>query len=301
MADSDPYEDDLGESGELAAEDLFSVDMSLDPEGDESGYHITNDKDDPFQRQHITERKGRVDVRCDLKDVAHGYFSADNDDLCTLIVIEFRFEPNGLANRIRQANIDITFSAIEKGNRDPEVIEMHPNGSFGIEPTQASVSTTKGGGLNLGAGAGPVNLGGDLKLERTVERQRPDMARLRGSIDLPRSRNNGVKSAVSWGLTENATDETGIISLLRASILLKRRDMAHFKAKVNIKVKADLQSQFGAFFKSVPKDDDVLFNPERDPTNKLQKYDIENLGLIDLKSLSDVTYQTFLKGTVKEQ
>jgi hypothetical protein len=44
-----------------------------------------------------------------------------------------------------------------------------------------------------------------------------------------------------------------------------------------------------------------LFDPEIEPTNKLLKYDLEELGTFDLESVCDVTMTTFINGAVKEK
>ncbi len=89
---------------------------------------------------------------------------------------------------------------------------------------------------------------------------------------------------------------------MRAAVLLRRRDMEHFKATIAIKVDADTTTALGSVFKRDPKDDDIWYNPETDPptTNRLQKYDTNNLGQINLQSLFDVTLTVLLKGAVRE-
>ncbi|CAF3645241.1 unnamed protein product [Fusarium graminearum] len=78
--------------------------------------------------------------------------------------------------------------------------------------------------------------------------------------------------------------------------------MSHFKAVISIEIKADTLTQLGSVFKTDPKDDPVYYDPERTvfSTNHLHRYDLNNLGRLDLKSLSDVTLTTVLKGAVKE-
>jgi len=106
-------------------------------------------------------------------------------------------------------------------------------------------------------------------------------------------RNVGNYNAVSWSLLENATTKTGVPAALRAAVLLKREDEKHFKCVVKIDAVVDhrskLERMFGGKGKD-PKDDPVIFNPELDPTNKLRQYDVENLGAIDIQSLSDVKW-----------
>ena len=119
----------------MFAEDLSAREISVYPEGDPAAFHVQNDPDQPFQRDNIIERKGRVDIRCEHKDIMHGFYSDDNDDLCSLIVLKFQFCPNGVARRIKEAHVVVKFAAIQNGKPDPEVIAMYPDGNFCVQPT----------------------------------------------------------------------------------------------------------------------------------------------------------------------
>ncbi|KAK3370417.1 hypothetical protein B0H63DRAFT_486966 [Podospora didyma] len=269
---------------------------------------LQNDPANPFQRDNIIERHGHVDIRCEHRDIVHGYLSEETTEPCTLIVLAFRFDPNGASRRIKEASIVVTFAGMDKGKGpEPEVVSMQPDGSFSVEPTTQKETNVHGGGVNVGGSGGSVvpgvEVGGSLKQEHTVSRETTDATRVRGSIDL-RDRQWGGKNSVSWTLWENATAETGVVSKLQAAILLKRADAtAHFRATVTIKVVADTWTQIGSVFRTTPRDDDVLYNPERIPpsTDRLRKYDTANLGKIDLSSLQEVTFRTILGNAVKEQ
>ncbi|KAK3983957.1 hypothetical protein QBC44DRAFT_253953 [Cladorrhinum sp. PSN332] len=286
----DPNQPYLSEDGVVIyAEDLSPNDYSLFPEGDNAKFHTQNDPNNIFQRTTIIERKGRIHVRCEHKDIAHGYYSTDDDQLCTLLVVQFRFDPNGVARRIKEAHIKMTFSALERGAVDPEVIAMYPEGSFSVEPTTQHETCVNGGGVSIGGGIAGIEASAELQLQRTIERDTSDATRIRASMDI-HGRNWGGKNGVSWDLWENGTAKTGVVTSMQAAILLKRRDMRQFKSTVTIKVAADTLTTMESIFKTNPRDDDVFYNPDRQPpsTDRLQKYDVENLGLEDLKSLSTV-------------
>jgi hypothetical protein len=106
----------------------------------------------------------------------------------------------------------------------------------------------------------------------------------------------------SWTLLENPTAKTGVVSHIQAAVRLRRQNMEHFRAMVTIRIKADVMTNIGSFFRT-DKDDEVLYNPERQPpsTDRLEKYDVNNLGAFDLKSASGVTFMTVLRGTTKEE
>ncbi|KAK4163263.1 hypothetical protein QBC43DRAFT_213093 [Cladorrhinum sp. PSN259] len=283
---ADPELETTNDDELTSAEDLIPNDYSLFPQGDKAGFHTQNDPNDIYQRETIIERKGRIHVRCEHRDIAHGYYSNDDDTPCSLIIIGFRFDPSGVARRIKEAHIKIRFSAIEKGATDPEVVKIYPEGSFVVEPTTQHETTVKGGGLNLGSAFAGVEAGAELKFEGTVERDTWDATRIRGSRDID-GRNWGAKNSVSWDLWENGTAKTGVVSTMQSCIFLKRQNLSKFRATVTITVGADTVTQMGSLFKSNPKDDDVFYNPARQPpsTDRLQKYDVDNLSLLDLTSL----------------
>ncbi|KAK0727788.1 hypothetical protein B0T26DRAFT_637089 [Lasiosphaeria miniovina] len=277
--------------------------MSAVPEAEPSGFHTRNDPSNPFQRDNIIDRnKGHIIIQSEHVDVAHGFMSEDSDDACSLVVVAFRFDPNGVARRIKEAQIVITFAALERGKEDPEVVGMEPNGTLFIEPTVQHETNTVGGAIKASGAGAEIKLLGS----HTVERDTTDSARVRGSIDL-RNRKWGGKNSVSWSLLENATAKSGVVTRLQAAILLKRRDTAHFKATVTVRVVADTWTALGSVFKagsmnSGSDDDDVWYNPDRKPpsTDRLQKYDVDNLGHVDLKLLSDVAFRTLRVGSIRE-
>ena len=284
------------------AEDLAPTQLSVYPEGQPAAFHTQNDPRQPYQRDNIIERKGRVDVRCEHKDIIHGYFSNESGEPCSLIVLEFRFSPNGVARRIREARVFIKFAALspQRGEPDPEVAAIYPDGTFRVEPTQQHETVAQGGGIRLTGGVTGAEIGGELKTEKTSERDVSGATTVKGSIDL-RGRNWGEKNSASWTLLENATAKTGVVTSMQAANLLKRGDLEHFKATITIKITADVWTEVGSVFRTDPKDDDVWYDPHREPTNRLQKYNSDELGMFNLKSVCDVTYQTILKDTTKER
>ncbi|KAL6923014.1 hypothetical protein ACHAPO_006498 [Fusarium lateritium] len=285
------------------SEDFKPLVISTYLEGDKSDVHTQNDPNQPFERENIIERRHKVDVRCQHKDIVHGYYSDDDDfaDPCSLLVFEFEFSPNAIARRIKSATVTITFSAKEKGNPDPVVKAIFPRGTFCVEPTQQTETLTRSAGINLGGGIMGTQVGGELKAETSVQRETYSAAKVKGSIDL-QGRSWGDKNSVSWMLWEDPVAKAGVVTRMQAPVLLKRQDMSHFKAVVSIEIKADTMTQIGSVFKTNPKDDPVYYNPDGKATWKdhLLEYDLDNLGRQDLQPLSDVTLMTVLKGAVKE-
>lgn len=284
-----------------SAEDLVPLGISLYPEGDASGLHMLNDPMDPFQRDTIIERNRRVDVRCEHKDIVHGNWSAEGDELCTLIVLEFQFAPGGTARRIKEAHVEMEFAPLNASPRSLEVQDMYPKGVFHVEPTTQEETLIHSGSANVGGGALGLQIGAELKAEHTVRRESSDTTLVKGSIN-HKGRHWGPKNSVSWTLLENSTAKTGVVSHIQAAVRLRRQHMEHFKAIVTIRIKADVMTNIGSYFRT-DKDDEVFYNPERQPpsTDRLEKYDVNNLGAFDLKSASGVTFKTALRGTTKEE
>jgi hypothetical protein len=67
---------------------LFEIDLT--PFGEEGGeLRVKNRKGNEVQRQHIVDRTNSMIVQADLVEVVHGKFSDNDDDLATLIVLDF--------------------------------------------------------------------------------------------------------------------------------------------------------------------------------------------------------------------
>jgi hypothetical protein len=272
----------------------FTIELSPYDEGDEdSTYRTQNDPSRPHQRSNIVERQGAVDVRCVAADVVHGSLAPDGE-AATLLVFDFQFDPRKRARRIVEAHMSFTFAASEDAEPDPVVLNVAPKGRMVVVPTQQTESTTRSG--NAGANAGGGGLGLSLGLnagvqwQKSVSRETHDATTVVVSIDLV-GRNFGASNGVSWALLENRSVATGVPAFVRTAILLQRPDPdAAFHATVTIRAQADLRSSIGKLFGRVPRDDPILYDPSLPPTNKLRKYDGDNLGKIDLNDLSAVAF-----------
>ncbi|OAL47389.1 hypothetical protein IQ07DRAFT_589611 [Pyrenochaeta sp. DS3sAY3a] len=284
----------------LFAEDSPNFEIPIYPAGDGAELHFKNDPNDPDQRDTLAQRKGRVKIGCEHKDIVHGFFSDEVDDLYTLIVVKFRFDPNGIAARIKEAHAVLKFAGTEIGKPDPEVVTMYPDDSYFVEPTKQHEQVVRGAEAIAGAGAAGAQGSATLKLEKTIDRELTDYARVIGSSEA--TRGFGKKNAIAWDFFENPTAKTGIVTSLQGAVLLKRKNMERFKATLSLEVVADTFSRVTSVFKKDEKDDDIFYNPSRAPTNNMRTYDVENLGKwkSELKSLSDVTFRTVLKDSVKE-
>lgn len=275
--------------GELEVDEgLFGFEVGLEEGGDEgSGFRFQNDPSKPQQRNNITERHGAIDVRCVGKDVVHGYLK-DGEDPATLIVYEFQFDPRKPGRRIISGDAKFVF-APRNGGSEPEVLKIAPKGRMTLVQTKQTESLTNSAEGKLGAAQFGAELGGTVKWEKTVSRETTDATTIVGSIDT-KGRNYGAPNAVSWTLMENKSAKTGVPAFFRTAVLLKREDDSEFESSFDIKVSADMVSRLSNLFGKTPIDDPIIYDPSMPPTDKLRKYDTDNLGEIDLLELSFVAF-----------
>ncbi|KAH8911540.1 hypothetical protein BR93DRAFT_924223 [Coniochaeta sp. PMI_546] len=275
--------------GELEVDEgLFGFEVGLEEGGDDgSGFRFQNDPARPQQRNNITERKGAIDVRCVGKDVIHGYLK-DGEEPATLIIYEFQFDPRKPGRRIISVDAKFLFSP-RNGGSEPEVLKIAPKGRMTLVQTKQTESTTNSAEGKLGAAQFGAELGGTVKWEKTISRETTDATTIVGTIDT-KGRNYGAPNAVSWTLMENKSTHTGVPAFFRTAVLLKREDDSEFESSFDIKVSADMVSRFASLFGKTPIDDPIIYDPSMPPTNKLRKYDTDNLGEIDLQELNLVTF-----------
>ncbi|KAI3325914.1 hypothetical protein HD806DRAFT_427961 [Xylariaceae sp. AK1471] len=277
-----------------------SFEFSLDQLGDEgSGYHTRNDPH-PFkqyQRNIITERRGAIEVRCKAREVVHGLLEPDGDN-ATLLVYDFSFNAAKIGRRITSANMSFRFHGMQPSSPAPKVDGLAPYGHFILLPTSREESSTIGAEFNAGGSFSGASVGGCMKWEKTTSGTISDATSLNGATECD---DFGNEIGVNWIIHENKTTKTGIPSFLRVAILLSREDADKFQGTFEIKVEADWKTELSRFFGAKSKDDPILFDPQREPTNNLcpAGYDTEKLSVVDLKAISDITFHTVVETAVK--
>lgn len=286
------------DEAEAGAVDSFDLDLFKD--GDkESGFHTKNDSEDPYHRSNVTQRKGAVDVKCSCIDIIHGQWGPDEPkSKATLVVLLFRFDPRRKARRIAEANIEFRFFDMkDRPRKNPEVVDISLNSSFSLVPTKRQESITKGAEGTAGGGFAGAELSGTLKWEKTIDQETTDATHVVGSI-YRLGADVGPDNAATWTLSENATVKTGVPASMRVGILLKRKTDDDFKCTVELTTKADFRTRMESLTGKREDDDPILFRTTLPPTNKLFKYDVDNLGSFDVTSVEDVTFTT-LRTSVK--
>ncbi|KAK0654317.1 hypothetical protein QBC41DRAFT_332254 [Cercophora samala] len=251
----------------------------------ESGYHISNDPKQPFQRSIAVDRQqGVLEARCRSREIVHGRLSPDSDEYATFLVYDIDLDTSKRSRRITNATVEFRFNSSVRDGEAPLVHSLAPKErERRLASTQEETITYKTEGK---VEAGPIsiaNAGVTIGYEKTTSKTTQDDARVTGGT---LSDNYGREIGARWRLTENSTTKSGVPSHLRCAMLLSREDNGPFECKVTIRLEADWKSELGRrLVGTTPSDDPVLFNPELKPTNRLCKegYDTENLGGIDLQ------------------
>lgn len=277
-----------------------SFDIELFPESDLlDGFHTRNDPEQPFQRTNVIQRKGAVAIKCSCIDIVHGKFAPTSNEFVSLLVLLFRFDPSKRDSRITEVNIEVKFFD-GKGNdrKNPEVLDISLNDSYSLVPTKRAESLTYGANGTLGGSAVGATLSGTLSWEKKIEQETSDATHVSGAI-YRLDATYGPDNAAAWLLRENESLKTGVPVAMRVGILVKRQTDEEFKCTVDLKAKTDFMSSLGSLFGGREKDDPILFKPSLPPTNKLMKYDTENLGSFDVTSIEDVTFTTIKSNAIK--
>lgn len=275
------------------------IDIAMFESGSQgSGFHTKNNPNDPYQRQEVIQRTGSIDIRCSVLDVVHGVMDPDSDYWATIMVLQFRFDPQKRMRRITEAYLELIFDVTDPDNELPEVEAISFDGNYSLLPSKQSESTTVGGSGTLGA-TQIVNASGTAKWERTVTRETSDKTTVSGGrfvVDnIPPNR------IAKWTLLENRTLKSGIPASLQVAVRIRRQDEAVFTCMPTIRCKADKWTSIESFFGKVPEDDPVLLNPDRKPTNRLMVYDTDNIGAVDLQALGNIVPTTMIQVAEQEK
>ncbi|KAJ3545873.1 hypothetical protein NM208_g2289 [Fusarium decemcellulare] len=276
--------------------EIFDVGM-FEGGDEESGFHTKNNPRDPYQRSEVIQRTGRgVDIRCTLIDAVHGAMSADSDFWATILVLQFRFDPQKRARRVSEATIELIFDVSDTDNTFPEVEAVSFDGNYSFLPSAQSEIIITGAEGGIGASFG-AELHSSLKWEKTVARETADATTVSGGKLVVK--NMPPNRVAKWTLLENSTQKTGVPASIQVAARIKRQDEAVFTCIPKLRCKADKWTSVETFFGRVPEDDPVLLKPDMKATNRLKVYDTEELGSVNLQELSDVTFTKMIMNALK--
>ncbi|KAH6634624.1 hypothetical protein B0J18DRAFT_453334 [Chaetomium sp. MPI-SDFR-AT-0129] len=196
----------------------------------------------------------------------------------TLIVFEWLLIPGRLGRRFKEVNIDVTFSAEGKRQgaytpRDierftPSVEKVAPSVPLKTRVTARGVTQEVSIKGKLMVGYPPIVQAGPEVSKRTrVDMTKLDFTFAAGYPTFVK-KSGGEPNSVHWTLRENASEESGLPSLVRTAVLVKRRErdnLGQFKADITANVKAsrvgDRVESFRKLVGLAPKDDPLLFDP----------------------------------------
>ncbi|RGP62915.1 intracellular serine protease [Fusarium sporotrichioides] len=266
-----------------------SLDMGM-YETAEGEFHMFNVAPNHFHRSEVLQRTGAVDITCNIEKVVHGALAPDSEYYATLMVMQWFFQPKNGA-RISEATIELLFEA-EASDTEIEVRDISFCDTYSIMPTTQDESVSKGGEATVGVQqVGQLSLSG--KWEKTITTTTTDAITLSGN---KRAVNNTPPNRIArWVISENESRPAGIPASLRTAVLLSRDDEERFKCRVAFNCNTDRKTAFKRFFKKIPKDDPIIFQPNAEDRgtrpNKNVSYGDENLGSVNLDELSDVTFR----------
>ncbi|KAI0902148.1 hypothetical protein F4806DRAFT_445845 [Annulohypoxylon nitens] len=161
-----------------------------------------------------------------------------------------------------------------------------------LAPSTQTETVTKSIEVNSGGSLFGAEIGSSWRWEKAINRETKNATTIVGSIDL-KGRNYGASNAASWTLLENESIKTGVPAHFRVAIVLSREGDEEFYSTFKIRTQVDTLSRFTRLFGSVPKDDPIRYDPTIPSTNRLQQYNINSLGGIDLQELSAVSIANY--------
>jgi hypothetical protein len=179
-----------------------------------------------------------------------------------LIVTEFRFASRDAAQRFKSATINYVFLPEDEASDEPgpEIDKIEPYGKWLMEHTEASTSMSgtsddpspSPGMLNrresISSFATTRAARVDWKFERIVDHASAteEQATLMGIL---RSGNQfDDENMATWYLEENPSTKSGIPTVFKTAVLLKRASDANFVATLDVQAEVDFRYQISAAF-----------------------------------------------------
>ncbi|KAI9770211.1 MAG: hypothetical protein M1839_003239 [Geoglossum umbratile] len=246
-------------------------------------------------REDVFDQGTALNMQMSLVDAIHGTMDATpGSSAATLIIADFRFISHNPSRRFQRATIELRFRATNDPQdlNPPEILKIAPMGSWGLQKTEKTQEYERGANVNAG-GTFIANVTAGLDWKMTTKKTEYDEATITG-MPTKKKRNVEPKNAVVWSMAENEDLDTGIPSLLRTAILLKRETYDDFYCYILVRTKVNWRPEgLGPSVESRESGGDtdhVLFKPKNMRT-KLPFAGIKpsNLGSVVLNDLMAVT------------
>lgn len=197
-------------------------------------------------------------------------------------------DPQKQSRRVIRARAQVEVTAAKKGAKCPEVVAMAPEERWSLMPTKDQVETSSGTEMSIGTSQ-VVEASGKVNWSRTVSKDASGATIVTGSKKMATHHDSGPYTCATWTFLENEKRKSGVPDSVRVAVLVRRDNDEPFHVSVGLEVDADIASKIGSFFKRVPIDDPVLFNPKADSNRPRagRAHGVMNLGHVDLYSLTD--------------
>jgi hypothetical protein len=282
---------------------MEEVEVLLLPEGDGgSGFRTKNEPGEKF-RKGLVDRGEALVTKAAVVNITHGTLTAEDEELATLLVFEFRFMSMKSSRRFIRATVTLTFEDADGSPKlDPEVYRIAPEGSLSLNKTTSvkNVKHSANAGFNAGFSGASGNAGYVWEMEEA--KSRDHYTRLLGIKKLL-GRTYGKENSVVWTLEENDERKDGIPSFLRAAVLLRREDDVPFRFTIKVRTDVDFVSEIKSLFGIEKPDpvDPVDINPDVNPkdlrveTLNPAKVDLTNMRDLNLKDQADVVVTTLMQ------
>lgn len=276
-----------------------SFDIPLEIIGDAGAGFRHRNEGDEIEREVVIDRAEDLYVGCELLPVLHGQYDAKSSTPASLVVFDFRFQPNRRKKQFPEAHISVVFAdEKEPGNAklDPIVREISfappgDSGQWAIRPTERRQEVKRAINLSAGGEVSGLSLTGGASYEIAEIAEKRDSTILEARKRVI-GRATGRKNAAEWDLLENGSTKDGIPTFMRVAALLERPKERRFIATVSVDAELSLGSLasgikrvFGK--RRVPIVDPVIFDPGRTdgPVPRI-KADKKNLGNEDIQAFS---------------
>ena len=262
-----------------------------------SAFNVFNVAPNQYHRAEALQRTGDIDITCTLEKVIHGVLM-DADRYATLMVMQWSFQPKG-SHRISEAIIELRFYG-SQGAGDIEVEDISFLDTYSLLPTTQEEAVTEGGEATVGVDQF-ASLSATGKWERTVTKTTSHAITLAGCKRLVDNR--PPNRIARWTLSENPSLNAGIPASLKVAVLVSREDQERFSCDLSFTCETDWAAATRRFFKKVPKDDRIIFQPnpvdKGTRPNKNVTYGDDELGSVKLDDLCDVTFRTVIENGQK--
>ncbi|KAH7628775.1 hypothetical protein B0T09DRAFT_358910 [Sordaria sp. MPI-SDFR-AT-0083] len=239
----------------------------------------------------VVERRGIMEVRCRSREVVHGRLEPGIGKYATLLVYDVSFKTIKKSRRVTWVKVEFTFASSEGNSRMPEVWSIAPAGTVPLLQSSQEETVRTLSKLTAGAPELLANVNASIEREKTVTKMTSDSARV---IGITTCDEFGQQVGASWIMEENKALKSGVPSLIRCVMLVRRRDNRRFECNVSIDTKADWKTELGRLVGSTRETDDpVYFDPQLPPFSRLRKvdeYDLANLLSVDLDALAEIRF-----------